>query len=161
MTFLALMHLSKDAETLGRRLEGLSRSVIKLFKPDPSQPNRRKLLVNGNFKEPPPLGATLRDDGCDFDSTPPEDKGTGKTGRPPGKVTKAIEFLEQTLAGGECKGSVVVSKWTDLGESKSTLFNARNVMVDEGRLEVDDSGNTHIWRFASVEAEQGWDYLSE
>ncbi len=71
VSILGLMHLSKDAETLGRRLEGLARAILKLFKPDPGQPDRRRLEVIGNFKEPPPLGVTIRDGGCDFDSNPP------------------------------------------------------------------------------------------
>ena len=54
VSILGLMHLSKDAETLGRRLEGLARAILKLFKPDPGQPDRRRLEVIGNFKEPPP-----------------------------------------------------------------------------------------------------------
>ena len=38
VTILGLMHLSKDADTLGRRLEGLARAVLKMFKPDPTNP---------------------------------------------------------------------------------------------------------------------------
>ena len=56
-----LMHLSKDGETLGRRLEGLARSVLRLTEPDPGQPNRRRLECRGNHKSPHPLGITLRD----------------------------------------------------------------------------------------------------
>jgi hypothetical protein len=82
-TFLGLMHLSKDAETLGRRLEGLARAILKLFKPDPGQPDRRKLIVTGNFKEPAPLGVTLRDDGCDFDSLRPRSLSGVRAAGPP------------------------------------------------------------------------------
>ncbi len=49
VSVLGLMHLSKDQDTLGRRLEGLARAVLKLFRPDPAQPNRRRLEVIGNF----------------------------------------------------------------------------------------------------------------
>jgi hypothetical protein len=72
---VALMHLSKDSETLGRRLEGMATSVLKLTRPDPSQPNRRKLECKGNHKEPAPLGITFREGGCDYDGDPPEVEG--------------------------------------------------------------------------------------
>jgi AAA domain len=68
-SIMGLMHLSKDKDTLGRRLEGLARGIMKLFKPDPGQPERRRLEVTGSFKEPPALGVTIRDGGCEFDST--------------------------------------------------------------------------------------------
>ncbi len=82
-TLVGLMHLSKDDETLGRRLEGLARAILKLLKPDPGQPDRRRLEVIGNFKEAPPLGVTIRDGGCDFDFTPPTDQSKNVGGRPP------------------------------------------------------------------------------
>ena len=86
---MGLMHLSKDQDTLGRRLEGLARGIMKMFKPDPGQPDRRRLEVIGNFKEPPPLGVTIRDGGCDFDSAPPEEPAKNVGGRPPEEREKA------------------------------------------------------------------------
>ncbi len=142
---LGLMHLSKDHETLGRRLEGLARSILKLFKPDPDQPNRRKLIVIGNFKEPPALGVTIRDGGCDFDFMPPEEPTKSPGGRPPIKLDKAIAFIETELAAGDRKGCEVIDKWLTLGESKSPIFDARKQMQAEGRLVVDDSRKPQIW----------------
>jgi hypothetical protein len=144
-TFLGLMHLSKDAETLGRRLEGLARAILKLFKPDPGQPDRRKLIVTGNFKEPAPLGVTLRDGGCDFDFDPPEEPTRNTGGRPPVKLDKAIAFLETELAAGDCKGIELIDKWLSLGEHKGTIFDARKHLQGEGRLAVDDSKKPQIW----------------
>jgi hypothetical protein len=153
VAFLALMHLSKGEDgkgqdTLGRRLEGLARSIMKMFKPDPEQPNRRKLVVTGNFKEPPPLGVTLRDGRCDFDFNPPEERAPGKRGRPPEKQTKAIEFLEEKLTAGDRKGCELIKEWEEMGESKATLFNARDAMQEDGRLVVDDSKKPQIWHLA-------------
>ena len=83
VSIMGLMHLSKDQDTLGRRLEGLARGIMKMFKPDPGQPDRRRLEVIGNFKEPPPLGVTIRDGGCDFDSLHPRNPPrTWVAGRP-------------------------------------------------------------------------------
>ncbi len=63
--------------------KGLARGIMKMFKPDPGQPDRRRLEVIGNFKEPPPLGVTIRDGGCDFDFTPPEEPAKSRVaGRP-------------------------------------------------------------------------------
>jgi hypothetical protein len=56
-TILCASHLSKDGDTLGRRLEGAARSVTKLLYPDPDgQKNRRRLITKGNFKQPDDLG---------------------------------------------------------------------------------------------------------
>jgi hypothetical protein len=143
--FLGLMHLSKDDETLGRRLEGLARAILKLSRPDPGQPDRRKLGVIGNFKEPPPLGVTIRDGGCDFDSTPPEELARNPGGRPPAKVSKAIAFIEAELKGGDRKGVELIDKWVGLGEYKSSIFDARRIMVDEGSLVVDVTSKPQIW----------------
>ena len=82
VSIMGLMHLSKDQDTLGRRLEGLARGIMKMFKPDPAQPDRRRLEVTGNFKEPPPLGVTLHDSGCDFDFDPPKEPTKNAGGRP-------------------------------------------------------------------------------
>jgi hypothetical protein len=95
--FLGLMHLSKDGETLGRRLEGLARAVLKLHKPDPDQSDRRRLSVIGNFKEPPPLGVTIKDGGCDYDFDPPEEA-ERRSGPPPAKLRAATDWLRGRLA---------------------------------------------------------------
>jgi hypothetical protein len=97
-TILGLMHLSKDSETLGRRLEGLARSILKMFKPDPDKPDRRKLTCIGNHKEPSPLGVTIRDGGCDFDSDPPGEPARNPGGRPPEERGKAAQFIREALS---------------------------------------------------------------
>ncbi|MFI5459775.1 MAG: AAA family ATPase [Isosphaerales bacterium] len=157
-TLVGLMHLSKDHETLGRRLEGLARAILKLFKPDPAQRDRRKLIVTGNFKEAPPLGVTLRDGGCDFDSNPPEELVRNLGGRPPEKLDKALAFLEEKLANGDRKAVELINEWEALGEAKGTIFNARKSMQAEGRLVVDDFKKPQIWhlvRTPSQEPSQG------
>ncbi len=97
VAILGLMHLSKDQDTLGRRLEGLARGIMKLYKPDPAKPNRRRLEVIGNFKEPPPLGVTIHDGGCEFDSFPPVEPAKNSGGRPPEERGKARQFILDAL----------------------------------------------------------------
>jgi hypothetical protein len=144
-SIVGLMHLSKDMDTLGRRLEGLSRGIMKMFRLDPGQPNRRRLEVIGNFKEPPPLGVTIRDGGCDFDSNPPTVPARNPGGRPPEKCDKAIEFLTEKLSQGDQRAKDLINEWVAKGESKGTVFNAKDVMVEDGRLVVDDSKKPQIW----------------
>jgi hypothetical protein len=145
VAIMGLMHLSKDLDTLGRRLEGLARGIMKLFRPDGSQPDRRRLEVIGNFKEPPALGVTLRDGGCDFDFTPPADVPKGNAGRPPVKTDKAVAFIEAELANGDEKGCRLIEKWLALGESKDPIFRAKDSLVEKGRLVIDDSQKPQIW----------------
>jgi hypothetical protein len=152
-SIIGLMHLSKDMDTLGRRLEGLSRGIMKMFRPDPSQPNRRRLEVIGNFKEPPPLGVTLRDGGCDFDSSPPTEPARNPGGRPPEKCDKAIAFLTGKLTQSDCRACDLVSEWLALGESKSPFFAAKKLMEEDGRLVVDDSKKPQIWHLIKPKSE--------
>jgi hypothetical protein len=151
-TILGLMHLSKDHDTLGRRLEGLARAILKLTRPDPAQINRRKLAVTGNFKEPPALGVTLRDGGCDFDSTPPEEAVRNTGGRPPVKIEKAVAFIETELSAGDSKGCELIKKWLATGESKDPNFRAKDSLIANGRLVVDVSRKPEIWHLIASDA---------
>jgi hypothetical protein len=141
VAILGMMHASKDGETLGRRLEGLTRAVLKLSKPDPEgQPNRRKLWVErANFLEPNALGVTFHESGCDFDDNPPDAPEPAGIGRPPIKQAQAIAFFTQELMKGDQKQCELISAWEAKGESSSTGFNAMKAMQADGRLIVDDS----------------------
>jgi len=150
VSILGLMHLSKDQDTLGRRLEGLARGIMKMFKTDPAKPDRRRLEVIGNFKEPPPLGVTIRDGGCDFDFNPPAEPARNPGGRPPVKCDKAIAFLTEKLTGGDRKACDLVNEWLALGESKSPFFDAKKAMEEDGRLVVDDSKKPQIWHLTKT-----------
>ncbi len=153
---IGAMHLSKDGDTLGRRLEGLARAILKLYRPDPEgQPNRRKLTVIGNFREPPPLGLTMGDTGCEYDSEPPSEPATNKGGRPAAECIKAQEFIVKHLKErNDRKGIDLINEWTQLmGEAKGTIFNARAALVSAGRLTVDDSKKPQIWHLADTGSE--------
>jgi hypothetical protein len=142
-TLLGLMHLSKDAETLGRRLEGLARAILKLFKPDPGQPDRRKLIVTGNFKEPPPLGVTIRDGGCDFDFTPPEEPAKSAGGRPPEEREKARKFIIEALTfQNDRKATELFREWEKSGGSEPTFWRAMRDMKNDGDLNTEGGKGT-------------------
>jgi hypothetical protein len=139
---LGLMHLSKDDETLGRRLEGLARAVLKLSRPDPGQPGRRRLGVIGNFKEPDALGATLRDGGCDFDFTPPEEPARSPGGRPSAGREAAMEFIRAALGvqndrianelSAECEKKTGVSRQT-FWRAVDDMKEAKELSTDGGK----------------------------
>jgi hypothetical protein len=147
---LGLMHLSRgedenERRTIGRRLEGLARAILMLTKPDMSQKNRRKLCLTGNFKEPAPLGVTLRDGGCDFDSNPPNRTAPSKSGRPPTERGTAVEFLEDRLSRADREGSDLMREWKEREGKPTTLKNARNDLREAGRLTVDSSVKPEVW----------------
>jgi hypothetical protein len=133
---LGLMHLSKDNDTLGRRLEGLARGILKLFKLDPDQPNRRRLEVSGNFKEPPPLGVTLRDGGCDFDTNPPDEAAKNPGGRPAVGRESACRFIRDALgAQNDLIGNdVFIECEKKSGVSRQTFWRAVDGMREAGEL---------------------------
>jgi hypothetical protein len=140
---VGLMHLSKDMDTLGRRLEGLARGIIKLLRPNPSQPDRRRLEVIGNFKEPPPLGVTLRDGGCEFDSNPPEEPARNPGGRPPEKRGEAMKFIKDSLAHANDRiGNELCAKWEAGGGSGKTFWRSVDDLVDEGAIVTDGGKGT-------------------
>lgn len=157
VAIVGMMHASKDGETLGRRLEGLARAVIKLTKPDPEgAPDRRKLWVDrANFLEPPPLGATVHDTGCNFDFNPPAEAPQGRPnfGRPAGQRDKAIAFLIERLSEGDAKQCVLINEWEAKGESKGTLFNAMRTMQDDGRLVIDTTAKPKICHLVKKDAD--------
>jgi AAA domain len=143
VTILGLMHLSKSQETLGRRLEGLARAVLKMFRPDPNQPNRRKLEVIGNFKEPPPLGVTLRDGGCDFDLNPPEEATKNTGGRPPEEREKARKFIVDALSQqNDRKATALLAEWEKAGGSEGTFWRAMRDMQADANLNTDGGKRT-------------------
>jgi hypothetical protein len=138
---VGLMHLSKDNETLGRRLEGLARGIMKLFKPAPDQPDRRRLEVIGNFKEPPALGVTLRDSGCDFDGNPPTEPARHSGGRPPEEREKTLRFIFDALTrqNDRLANDLAAECESKLGISSKTFWRAVNEARENGKI-VSDGG---------------------
>jgi AAA domain len=138
VSIMGLMHLSKEQDTLGRRLEGLARGIVKLFRPDPGQPNRRRLEVIGNFKEPPHLGVTLHDAGCDFDSNPPMEPSRSLGGRPDVGRQNALEFLRKTLAKENDQRFIDVrAVYEASGQNGTTLWRALKDLEKEGAIVCD------------------------
>jgi hypothetical protein len=148
-TIICASHLSKDGDTLGRRLEGAARSVMKLSYPDPdNQKDRRRLTTKGNFKQPDDLGLTLYADRVEFDHDPPKaPEPSWRGGRPASESNKAREFLFDTLRDGEQPSTDVIREWEDLGGSQRTLERVKKEMVEAGQLEVVRRfGASSLWK---------------
>jgi hypothetical protein len=70
--FLSL-HLSREGQALGRRIKGITRTLMHLECPDPEQPHRLRLWIEKSYgKKPPALGVSMGDIATDGG------KGTGK-----------------------------------------------------------------------------------
>lgn len=145
VTFILNMHLSANEETLGRRLEGAARSILKMFRVDGS-PDRRRLEVAGNFKEGPPLGLTLTTTGCDFDSTPDPKapRSQGRPGRPATATPEAMAFLRQELGSGDRVCVELRDEWLNKGNSERSFWDARKAMAADGSLVIDASGRRQV-----------------
>jgi hypothetical protein len=146
-----LLHVSMEGQALGRRIKGITRTLMHLECPDPEHhPDRLRLWVEKSFaKKPPALGVTIKADGNDYDTNPPAPKEQRRGGRPAEKLDKAIAFLEQELGATDWKGCELISKWEAMKENKGTLFNAKRKMEDEGRIVVDDSKKPQIWHLVN------------
>src|SRR5262249_9682183 len=143
---MLLLHVSKEGQALGRRIRGITRTLLHLECPDPARSARLRLWVEKSFAErPPALGVTIGQAGNTYDFKPPARSDPSKGGRPPVKLDKAIGFIETELAAEDRPGCEVIEKWLSLGESKGTIFNARDSMQADGRLAVDDSRKPQIW----------------
>src|SRR5262249_22041878 len=103
VSIVLLLHLSREGVALGRRVRGITRTLIHLECPDTERPDRLKLWVEKTYsKRPAPLGVWIRAEGNEYDDTPPvKPEPTARGGRPPEKVQKAIDFLVETLTDGD------------------------------------------------------------
>jgi hypothetical protein len=143
LAILGLMHLSKDNETLGRRLDGVARSILKLIQPEGATLNRRRLECRGNFKEPPPLGVTLKDDGCDYDDNPPEDAADQLRGRPRSEREKVLDFLREALKrDNDQLAGALRDRYLQSGGAKSTFWRGVDELKERGEV-VSDGGSGH------------------
>jgi hypothetical protein len=93
-TILLSLHLSKEGQALGRRINGVTPTLIHLECPDPENYRRLRLWVEKSYaKKPPALAVTMGDKGNTYDKSPPTGAEKGKGGRPPVEKEKAIAFL--------------------------------------------------------------------
>jgi AAA domain len=140
-TIIPLLHLSKEGQALGRRIKGMTRTILQLDCPDPEQSGRLRLAVTKSFaKKPPSLGVTMTDAGNDYDHTPPTVPAPGKPGRPAESRDKAERFICDALTlENDQIGNDLRAEWEKSGESGKTFWRAVDVMAEAGTL-VKDGG---------------------
>jgi hypothetical protein len=135
-TIVPLLHLSREGQALGRRIKGITRTILQLDCPDPEQSGRLKLSVSKSFaKKPPALGMTMNDTGNDYDFNPPTAPEPGKPGRPPEERGKAERFIREALTQQNDRiGNDLRSEWEKGGRSGKTFWRAVDAMVEAGEL---------------------------
>ena len=96
------LHLSQSGQALGRRIKGITRTLIHLECPDPDQSEHLRLWVEKSYdRKPAALGVTMEVDGNRYDNTPPLKIDPSKGGRPSVKRDKAMQFIRDELAEGQ------------------------------------------------------------
>jgi hypothetical protein len=132
---LCLTHLNAGGTVLGRRALEKVRCTIRMSKPDPAEPNRRKLeVVKSNAKYPTALGVTMGDRGNEYDTDPPLDPAIGpgagsgnhasKRGPIPAKTAECMEWLRLWLASGAKRVSDTRKAAENASIGTSTLYAA-------------------------------------
>ncbi len=140
-TIVPHLHLSKEGQALGRRIKGITRTILQLDCPDPEQDGGLRLWVPKSFaKKPPALGVTMSDAGNEYDFNPPTAPEPGKPGRPPEARDKAERFIREALARVNDRiGNDLAAEWEKDGGNGKTFWRAVNAMTDAGEL-VKDGG---------------------
>lgn len=141
-----LCHLAKDGGILGRRIRGLTRTLMQVDAPDPeNQPGRLRLWVPKSYApKPPALGVTMGAAGNTYDHKPPSAPPIPQLGRPPAARGKAIEFIVDELRKGDRAFPDLIGQWMSRGHGKSAIFDAKSALESEGRITVDASRKPQV-----------------
>jgi AAA domain len=141
--FLSL-HVSKDGQALGKRIRGITRTLIHLECPDAEQSHRLRAWVEKSYtKKPPALGVTMHDAGNDYDFNPPARPDPSKGGRPPEKREKAMQFIRDALTRQNDQiANDLCARWTVEGGSEKTFWRGVEAMKDAGDLTSDGGKGT-------------------
>ena len=139
-----LLHLSKDGQALGRRIKGMTRTILQIDCPDPDQTGRLKLSVSKSFaKKPPALGVTMTDGGNEYDPNPPTAPEPGKPGRPSNARDKAERLIRDVLARENDRiGNDLAVELGKNGVTKSTFWHAAEALESAGELTKDGGPGT-------------------
>ena len=148
---MLLLHVSKEGQALGRRIRGITRTLLHLECPDPSHSDRLRLWVEKSYaSKPPALGVTIGPNGNTYDFDPPAHRDPSKGGRPPAERDKAASFMRVALAKqNDQKATDLCSEWIKTGGAEGTFWNARDAMVTAGELTCE--GKPKIMRLISAQ----------
>jgi hypothetical protein len=153
LVVMLLLHVSKEGQALGRRIKGITRTLMHLDAPDPARPERLRLWMEKTYSaRPPALGVTIGAAGNTYDFDPPAPRDPARGGRPPAARDKAMAFLSEKLADGDRKGCELISEWEAGGGARPAIFAAKDAMQADGRLVVDDTVRPQIWHLVRAAA---------
>src|SRR5262249_41723293 len=152
------LHLSQQGQALGRRIKGVTRTLIHLECPEPMSPERLRLWVEKSYaKKPPALGVTMGEGGNDHDCNPPEKAEPNRGGRPSDKKAKACQFILDALVRcNDQRAAALAASWVRTGEKESTFWNARDQLVSSGRIVQD--GKPYILHMVKEGTDDGTPY---
>ncbi len=138
------LHLNSEGQALGRRIKGITRTLMHLECPDPEQPHRLRLWMEKSYgKKPPALGVTMGDSGNTYDFNPPARPEPDKGGRPREKRDKAIQFIRDALTRQNDQiGNDLCAEWVKGGGTESTFWRAVKDMEPTGEVATDGGKGT-------------------
>jgi hypothetical protein len=153
IALLCLTHLNANGGTLGRRGNEKVRSVIQMTKPDPDQPDRRRLWVaKSNSQVPAVLGVTMGEEGNEYDLNPPvapdDADGKARPAKTPSRLAECKEWLKEEMAGGSVKVGYILSTAEEKEFSTKTVYKA----VEQLGVESFTMGRTKFWKLEGSES---------
>jgi AAA domain len=142
---MLLLHLSREGQALGRRIRGITRTLMHLECPDANESERLRLWVEKSYAmKPPAMGVTIGETGNTYDFNPPAPKEGGKPGRPSKEKAVAVKFIRDELkAKGRAIGNELCAKYEDKKKgSQATFWRAVKELKDAGELTTDGGPGT-------------------
>ena len=141
---MLFLHVSREGQALGRRIRGITRTLLHLECPDPEQSHRLRLWVEKTYgKKPPALGVTMGDSGSTYDFNPPARLEPDRGGRKPVERDKAMQFIRDALTRQNDQiGNDLRAEWVKDGGSESTFWRGVDAMKDAGDLTTDGGKGT-------------------
>lgn len=140
-----LLHVSREGQALGRRIKGITRTLIHLECPDrENAPARLRAWVEKSFaKKPPALGVTMGDAGNDYDFAPPTAPAPPKLGRPSAERDKAKAFIVDALGRENDRiGTELAAEFASSGGTEKTFWRAVDEMASVGEVTKDGGKGT-------------------
>jgi hypothetical protein len=138
------LHLNREGQALGRRIKGITRTLIHLECPDPEKPERLRLWVEKSYaKKPPALGMTITESGNTYDNNPPAKPEPNKGVRPPEKRDKAMKFIRDALARENDRiGNELCAEWVKTGGKPDTFWRAVDDLTESTEIVIDGGKGT-------------------
>ena len=126
---LLLLHVSKEGQALGRRIKGVTRTLMHLENPDPTKSGKLRFRMEKSYAaKPPALGVTIGDRGNEYDADPPAAPEPHKMGRPPVKLEPCKRWLSDRLTPNPDRVMDIRTAAEKEGYSAGVLYRAKDAM---------------------------------